>query len=148
MPVLICALCGDEVEQNIDGCHVKSKPEFTKDQIDDKEDRHMNIINLCKKHHNLFDKKKKLGIKDFDPNKQPHFVRWDHCTKGICIQLPVEQELLRNLDLIAWGGSGNKIDPDYIVWKNSELSCPKVKEFCLVDGTPFNYELCRDPRID
>ena len=55
LQIRICALCGDPVEHNIDGCHVKSKSEFSADQIADKEDRHMNIINLYKKHHNLFD---------------------------------------------------------------------------------------------
>ena len=146
LQIRICALCGDPVEHNIDGCHVKSKSEFSADQIADKEDRHMNIINLCKKHHNLFDKQKKLGIKDFGEQEQLHFVRWKHCHDGICIRLPIEQGLLRNLDLIQWGGSGDKIDPDYIVWKNGKLNCSKVKQFWLHEGIPFDFILCESPQ--
>lgn len=136
-----CNLCGEEVEEFIDGCHVKDRTSFSEVEQADNEDRHMNIIHLCRVHHDMFDRTKALGIADLGYDKQLVYVRWNCCNDGICIKEPVQP--LRDLSLIQWGGTGNKIKPEYIKWKNNNLECTHVKDFCAIVPPRHESEKCQ-----
>ena len=140
-----CILCGCEIEEHLDRCHVKDKAEFSEDELEDKFDRHMNLIDLCRKHHDLFDERGgngALGIADFGSDKLLYFIRWNHCVEGFCRAEPLIP--LRRMDLIEWGGDGNTINPAYLKWKNKNTNCPDVKDFCSKIPPNFDFKECKN----
>jgi hypothetical protein len=140
-----CILCGCEIEAHLDRCHVKDKAEFSEDEVANKFDRHMNLIDLCRKHHDLFDERRgggALGIADFGSSEQLTFIRWKHCGDGFCSAEPIEP--LRRMDLIEWGGDGNTINPYYLTWKNENTNCPDVKDFCSKIPPGFDFKECEN----
>jgi len=134
----ICALCG--TDDNIEGCHVKSKRLFSYEDIDDGYDRYMNLIYLCHKHHLLFDNKKKLSIADLGPNKPIVFVRWEHCSDGFCISEP--KVPIRVLELLEWGGTGDRIKPEYIRKKNKNSEVSELISFTKTIPPKYEYTVC------
>ena len=118
-----CALCG--VTDNIEGCHVKPKINFDSIDISNGTDRHMNIIDLCRKHHNMFDAGN-ISIADMGKEKQLVFVRWMHCCNGYCISVPV---IPLRVNYGKWGGNRDKIKPEYIRIKNNLSSVSELIQF-------------------
>ena len=138
----ICILCGSD--EGINDCHIKAKATFSDGDKISGEDRYMNIITLCEKHHTRgdwnLDTKKNLVIADLGADKDLVFVRWKHCKKGYCISQP--KEPIRVLSYIKWGGPGDTIKPEYIKMKNKEAMVSQLIDFTSKIPPKYKYKNC------
>ena len=130
-----CAVCG-QYHLELDGAHVRDKSDFSEEEILDGIDRLLNIIPMCKHHHQTdFDHKRKIGL--YKGEKNIIFTRYNHCTNGICLtESHVE---LVNLFLESIGDDGSHIEQEYIQWKNARLADPVHRDFHFHLNDPKNY---------
>lgn len=130
-----CAVCGQYYVE-LDGAHVRDKSDFSEEELLDNLDRFLNIIPMCKHHHQTdFDHKRIIGLYKGDKNLV--FTRYNHCTAGVCISESFIE--LVNPFLESIGIDGSLIKPEYMEWKNSRLAHPPHRDFHFHLQDPINF---------